>query len=158
MVKTKLIQSWKALLTTSGGKLNPGKCDVYMIQLKFQEDETPTLNNTSHYKISIISSIDGTIVKYIYPYELIIYLGYTSQLDGNQHASFNILIKNTKTFARRVIYSSMSRQQAIMAINIIINLITKDSLSTTILNDKLIEKLHKNIHPTIISGIGYSSR
>ena len=104
-------QSWEYLLTTSSGKLNPGKCDEYIVRWNFREDRTPTLNNTYHYKIPITSSIDGTIsyIKYLYPSKSILYLRHSSQPDGNQQTSFNILINNAKTFARRVILTSMSR-------------------------------------------------
>lgn len=45
-----------------------------------------------------------------------------------------------------------------MVRNSIANSMIKDPLSITAFNDKLIDDLHKSIHPTIIAGKGYSSR
>ena len=53
---------------------------------------------------------------------------------------------------------SISRQHVIMSNHIIINPMIKHPLSTTALNDKTIDGLHKSIPPTIISGMLYSFR
>ena len=51
-----------------------------MISLDFKEDGTLTIDNISNYQTPIIFSTDGTIsyVKYLYPDESILYLGYSS--------------------------------------------------------------------------------
>lgn len=116
-------QSSEHLFTISGRKLNLGTYAVYIIRWKFQVDVTPTIDNTFNYKIPITSSIDEIIScrKYLYPNESTIYLGHISQPDNNQYASFNILINNANTFARREMSTSISRQQLTMANNSIIH-------------------------------------
>ena len=78
-------QLWEHLFSTSGGKLNPGKCDVYIIRWIFQHDGSPQTDIVSHYNISITSSIDESIsnVRYLYPDQSLIHLGHTYQLDCN---------------------------------------------------------------------------
>ena len=55
-------QLWDNLLTTSGGKLNIGKCNVYIIGWNFKEDGAPTPDNTYSYQIPITFSFDGIIL------------------------------------------------------------------------------------------------
>ena len=153
-------QSWEHLLSTSGCNLNPWKCAVYIIRWIFQQDRTPKIDNVSHYNIPITSSIDETIsnVRYLRPNEFLIYLGHISQPDSNQTHAFNIIIRTVETFARRIISSAMTRSQVTMPNNSIINPTIKYSLATTSFTDKIIDKLYKIIHLTVISGMGYSSR
>ena len=131
-------QLWDHLLTTSGGKLNLGKCNIYIISWNFKEDGTPTPDNTSSYQIPITFSLDGIISygTYLYSNEFTLYLGHSSQSDGIQQASFNILLNNSKSFARRVISMSMFRQQVTMVNNSITNPTIKYPLSITTFQTK----------------------
>ena len=52
----------------------------------------------------------------------------------------------------------MTRSQVTMTNNSIINPTIKYPLATTSFTDKIIDKLYKIIHLTVISGMGYSSR
>ena len=79
-------QSWEHLLSTSGGKLNPSKCILYILQWLFQPDRTSKVDNTSAFQIPFTSSEtkDSINVPYLHPDQLVTYLGHTSQPDGNQ--------------------------------------------------------------------------
>ena len=127
----------KHFLTTSGGKLNTEKCDIYITSWDFKEDGTPTIDSISNYQIPITSFTDVTIsyVKSLYPDESILYLRHSSQLNGNQQGSLNILLNHAKYFARRVISTSISRQQVSIANNSIIKPKMKYPLFTTAFSD-----------------------
>ena len=154
------VQSWEHLLSTAGGNLNPEKFAVYIVRSKVKEDDILIMDNVSHYNIPVTSSLDDTTsnVKYLHPDESMIYLGYTSQPDGDQTDDFNLLFRTAKSFARRLLSSAMTRGQVTMTNNRIINPTIKYPLATTLFTDEIIDSLLKVIHPTVISGMGYSLR
>ena len=52
----------------------------------------------------------------------------------------------------------MTRSQVTIANNSIINRTIKYPLATTSFTDNIIDKLHKSIHPIVISEMGYLSK
>ena len=148
------------ILSTPRGKLNPEKYAVYIIRWTFQQDGNPKINNVSHYNIPMTSSLDGTTsnVRHLHLDDYLLYLRHASQPDGNQTDAFNILIRKVEIFVRRLISSAITRSQVTITNNSIINPTIKYPLATTFFTNDMIDTLHKIIHPTVISRMGYSSR
>ena len=153
-------QSWEHLLSTSGRKLNPSKRVFYILQWLFQPDGTSKVDNTSASQIPITSSEtkDSINVPYLHLDQPVTYLCHASQPDGNQSAPFQLVLTKRKDFSRRIVLTNMSRQLITMTNSSIINPTIKYPLTSTCFNDQQMDKIHKSIHPTIIAGMGYSSK
>ena len=153
-------QSWEHILSTSEGKLNPAKCVFYILQWTFQPDGTSKVDNTSVFRIPITSSDtkESINVPYLHPNQPATYLGHISQPDGNQTAPYNLVLSKTKNFAQRIISTNMSRQLITMTNSSIIDPTIKYPLTSPCFTDQQIDTIHKSIHPTVIAGMGYTSK
>ena len=118
------------------------------------------IDSVSHYNIPITVSFDGTTsnIRHIHLNESILYLRHISHPDGDQTDTFHILIRKADTFFGRLISSAITRSQVTMANNSIINPTLKYHLAITSFTNEMIDTLHKSIHPTVIYGMGNSSR
>ena len=151
-------QYWEHLLHSSGGKLEYGKCAFYILSWIFHDDGTATMDKSTPHTLPITSSNTGrhTDIKQLQPNEPMTYLGYTSQPDGNQNPQLNKHIAKANSFARLISTSNMTRHQTHTSSQSIVNSTLTHILSSTSYNDLMIDKIQRQIHPTIITGTGFN--
>ena len=79
-------------------------------------------------------------------------------MERKQSALFQLVLSKKTNFARRILSTNMIRQLIAMTNSSIINPTIKYPLTSTCFNDQHIDTIHKRIHPTVIAGMGYSSK
>ena len=97
------IQRFCHLLWTTGGKLEPRKCNYTLMLWKFTEDGSPYLDNTIYKNIGI-NNVEGNIcsnIKYLCPDQASKYLGHYKEVSGSQEAQEKVLqsiVRNETAF------------------------------------------------------------
>ena len=116
------------------------------------------MDNNSPYTLPITSSNTGlhTEIKQFQTDEPLTYLGYTSQPDGNQNPQLNKHVSKATEFARLISTSNMTRYQTHTSSQSIVNSTLTHILSSISYNDFMIEKIKRQIHPTIITGTKFN--
>ena len=96
------VSSWNELLHFVGGALEMGKCAWYLINWNFDSNDSPRMQETKE-ELNITMH-DGTKMKstQLKPNQVTIYLGVTSQVDGNQSAQTTILKNKVNKISRKL--------------------------------------------------------
>ena len=81
-----------------------------------------------------------------------VYIGYISQPDDNQNPQLITHETKAKEFARIINTSNMTRHQIHTSFQSIVNSILTHILSSTSYTDQMIDKIQRQLHPTIING------
>jgi len=87
------IQVFSELLWTTGGKLEPKKCNFTLMHWKFKENGEPYLDNTTHNAINITDTQGNicSVIKYVPPDKATKYLGHYKEVIGSQHKQERVL-------------------------------------------------------------------
>ena len=85
-----------------------------------------------------------------------VYIGYISQPDDNQNPQLITHETKAKEFARIINTSNMTRHQIHTSFQSIVNSILTHILSSTSYTDQMIDKIQRQLHPTIINGTGFN--
>ena len=105
--------------------------------MDIHDDGDATMDTKLSNTLPITSSSTGlhTEIKHIQTYELMTYLGYTSQTDGNQKPQLTKHITKRKEFARLISTSNMTRHQIHTSSQNIVNSNLTHILSSTSYTD-----------------------
>jgi hypothetical protein len=148
--------SW--LLWTTGGQLEPKKCNYTMMHWKFTEDGDPYLDDTTHSSIEIkdVNHKVCSTIKFLHPEEASKYLGHIKEVAGTQISQEEKLKEVIKSETAFVATSHLNPSLTYRYYTAIFQKKVQYPLTLSYFSKKKLRKLQKRYHKVLLRALGYN--
>ena len=151
-------QLFSDLLWTTGGKLEPRKCNYSLMIWKFDENGAPSLDHSSHDSI-VIKDNQGSVisnVQYLLPEESVKYLGHHKELSGTQTSQQNALEELVRNETAFVATCHLSPHLVFTYYTSIFLKKTTYPLSVSFFSKKKLRRIQGPFYRALLQSLGYN--